>query len=88
MKIIARIVTDGKVTGIISGPDEIDQVIVVNGRKWRFDFDEHFGPFWLRADGEPRACQWPSKKEVWDEFNKWMKKYNRRKKRKARSGRR
>lgn len=63
---------DGKRNGIISGADFYDQQIVVNGRIWRFEFDRYLGPFWLRKDGEPRKCQVPTIKAVWDEFEKWQ----------------
>ena len=56
----------------IDGPDLVDQVIMVNGRAWMFDFDDRLGPLWLRKDGEPRECQNPNK-AVWDAFNQWMK---------------
>ena len=75
MKTIAKLVRDGEVIGIVSGPDASDQNIVVNDRVWRFDFDEYGGPLWLRKDGEPRACQCPTSKEVWDKFEEWHAKY-------------
>lgn len=59
----------------ISHSDVFNQTIEVNGKTWRFDFDKRFGPLWLRKDLEPRVCQNP-KKEVWDEFDKWLEKYN------------
>jgi len=48
MRTIRTIREGGKVVGIISGPDACDQSFVVNGRTWRFDFDEYGGPLWLR----------------------------------------
>lgn len=59
----------------LSHADVFNQVIEVNGREWRFDFDRRFGPLWLRKDGEPRVCQNP-KSEVWDGFQEWFEKYN------------
>ncbi|WP_397383433.1 hypothetical protein [Prosthecobacter sp.] len=71
MKTIGKILDGDQVIGIISGPDASDQSIVVNGREWRFDFCDYGGPLWLRKDGNPRACQCPTVKAVWDEFQKW-----------------
>lgn len=51
-------------------PDVCDQEINVDGRIWRFTFDRHLGPCWLKKDGEPRTCQVPHKR-VWEEFEKW-----------------
>ena len=59
---------------IISVCDAPDNEIIVNGRVWRFDFDRHLGPTWLRKDGSDRKCQNPNKK-VWDEFKKWFAEY-------------
>jgi hypothetical protein len=74
MKTIGHILGGGngrRVIGIISGPDAVNQVITVNGRPWRFDFDEMGGPLWLKADGTtPRACQNPNR-AVWDAFQIW-----------------
>jgi len=72
MKRIATIVENGRVTGLIHGPDFTDQSIEVAGRTWRFDFDEMGGPLWLKKDGEPRKCQCPSSKAVWKAFTKWF----------------
>ena len=48
---------------------------VVNGRVWRWEFHEWCGPSFLRKDGEPRKCQCPTVKAVWDAFEKWHRKY-------------
>lgn len=58
-------------TTIISVCDAPDNEIVVNGRVWRFDFDRHLGPTWLRKDGSDRKCQNPNK-TVWA---KWFAEY-------------
>ena len=71
MKLIAKITEDGQVVGLVHGPDEPDQSVVVNGKKWRFDFHEYCGPMWLRKNGEPRKCQNPNN-AVWDAFQKWF----------------
>ena len=71
MKTIGTIHDGSGVIGIISGPDACDQSFVVNGRTWRFDFDEYCGPLWLRKDGNPRVCQCPTIKAVWDKFQEW-----------------
>ena len=71
MKTIGTIHDGSGVIGIISGPDACDQAFVVNGRTWRFDFDEYCGPLWLRKDGNPRACQCPTIQAVWDKFQEW-----------------
>ena len=74
MKRIATITNDaGQVTGIVHGPDLVDQEITVNGRVWRFDFDKWMGPLWLRKDGCERKCQSPGK-AVWKAFERWAKK--------------
>ena len=53
--------------------------ITVNGRIWKFSFHRYCGPIWMKADGyTPRKCQNP-KKEVWDEFERWLKKKRRKK---------
>lgn len=51
MKLLATIVEGGCVVGLVHGPDAYDQRITVNGRVWRFDHDDRFGPLWLRKDG-------------------------------------
>jgi len=50
---------------------------VVNGRVWRWEFNEWGGPLWLRADGEPRKCQYPTAPAVWDAFTRWHHRYER-----------
>jgi hypothetical protein len=59
---------------IISVCDAPDNEVTVNGRVWRFDFDRHLGPTWLKKDGSDRKCQNP-KKAVWDAFQKWFAQY-------------
>jgi len=61
-------------TAIISVCDAPDNEVTVNGRVWRFDFDRHLGPTWLKKDGSDRKCQNP-KKTVWDAFKKWFAQY-------------
>jgi len=61
--------------------DVFDATIKVRGRVWHFDFDTMFGPLWLKADGStPRKCQNPNK-AVWDEWEKWHRRWLRRRKR-------
>ena len=74
MKRIATIVENGRVVGLVHGPDACDQRIRVNGKEWRFDFDEYGGPLWLRKDGEPRQCQNPNK-AVWRRWEGWHKRW-------------
>ena len=74
MRRLATIVQNGQVTGIIHGPDVFNQLVNVNGREWRFDFDERFGPNWLRKDGADRKCQNPNK-AVWKAFEEWHREY-------------
>jgi len=74
MKRIATIVENGRVVGLVHGPDACDQRILVNGKEWRFDFDEYGGPLWLRKDGEPRQCQNPNK-AVWRRWEGWHKRW-------------
>lgn len=76
MKRIATLIENGRVTGLVHGPDACDQTITVRGRVWRFDYDEQFGPLWLRKDGAERACQNPGK-AVWAEWEKWHRKWRR-----------
>ena len=66
-------------TTVITVCDLPNQQVTVQGRVWRFDYDRHFGPLWLRKDGTERSCQNP-KKEVWTAFELWLKKYNRKNK--------
>jgi hypothetical protein len=76
MKRIGTIVENGVVTGLIHGPDACNQVIIVNGRQWRFDFDEWCGPLWLKKDGStPRKNQCPPDR-VWKVWSKWQKKWD------------
>lgn len=76
MRRIATIVNENnQVTGLVHGPDAVNQQVKVNGRIWKFDFDEWMGPYWLKADGyTERKCQNP-KKEVWAAFEKWHEEY-------------
>lgn len=76
MKRIAEITENGRVVGLVHGADASDQEIVVNGRVWRFDYDEHCGPLWLRKDGAERKCQNPNK-AVWREFDAWYERWER-----------
>jgi hypothetical protein len=62
-------------TTIISVCDAPDNEITVNGRVWRFDFDRHLGPTWLKKNGEDRKCQNPNK-AVWKAFGKWFDQYH------------
>lgn len=78
MKRIATLLRDGMIVGLVHGPDAPDQQITVQGRVWRFDFDERLGPLWLRKDGVERKCQNPNK-AVWAEWTKWHLRYRRRK---------
>ena len=73
MKRIATLTENGRVVGIVHGPEFTDQTVKVNGKAWRFDFDRRGGPLWLRDDGEPRKCQNPNR-AVWMAFELWMKK--------------
>lgn len=72
MKRIATIVENGKVAGVVHGPDLTYQQIVVNGKAWMFDFDDQFGPLWLCRNGKPRENQ-EVPQAVWKEFQRWMK---------------
>ncbi len=56
---------------IITVSDFSDQEITVNGKVWRFDYDRHFGPLWLKKDGSERSCQNPNK-SVWAAFEQWL----------------
>ena len=62
-------------TTIISVCDMPDQQVTVNGRTWRFDYDRHLGPLWLKKDGTERKCQNPGK-PVWRAFDEWNKTKN------------
>lgn len=55
-------------TIIVHGPDLVDQKVVVKGRVWRFDYDQHFGPLWLREDGNQNV---PA--AVWRAYERWEK---------------
>jgi len=52
---------------------------VVNGRLWRWEFNEYSGPLFLRKDGSERKCQFPTVKAVWDAFEAWHIRYERNK---------
>ncbi len=86
MKTIGHILGGGngkRVIGIISGPDAVNQQITVNGRVWRFDYDDMGGPLWLKADGfTPRRCQNPHR-AVWKEWEAWHADYLKRHPRKS-----
>jgi hypothetical protein len=62
-------------TTIITMPDAADQAILVNGKWWRFDYCDYGGPLWLNKNGEPRKCQVPTSKAVWDAFGEWLHTY-------------
>jgi hypothetical protein len=62
------------VIGRVHGPDVVNQTIKALGKTWTFDFDERFGPLWLRHDGEPRKNQVVSK-AIWDAWEIWHKDY-------------
>ena len=57
---------------IVSVCDKPNNVIRVKGRTWRFDFDRHLGPTWLKKDGSERKCQYPNRL-VWLAFEQWLK---------------
>jgi len=81
MRVIATIHNEsGVCTGIVDGADADNQEIVVNGRVWRFDYDERWGPLWLKKDGSPRKCQVPTNHAVWAAWDEWRKKWEARKK--------
>jgi len=48
-------------------------ILVVNGKKYPFEFNQRFGPVFLRKDGEPKVNQPSEKHPVWAEFEKWLK---------------
>lgn len=75
MRRIAEIVEDGKLVGLVHGADAFNQEITVSGNAWRFDFDDWCGPLWLKKDGRPRKCQYPTNKAVWDAFDEWYRHY-------------
>ena len=56
---------------VITVADIFDQQVSVNGRIWRFDFDRHLGPLWLKKDKSERRCQNPNK-QVWKAFEQWL----------------
>jgi len=45
--------------------------VIVNGRRWNFEFNPWFGPLFLNSSGEPKKVQPAEKHPVWDEFQKW-----------------
>jgi hypothetical protein len=57
----------------IDYPDGYGEV-VVDGRKWSFDFHDYLGPTFLKKNGEVRKCQNP-KKAVWAAFEEWFQNY-------------
>ena len=73
MKRIATI-TDGhgNVTGLVHGPDLVDQSVRALGRTWRFDYDERLGPLWTKRDGSECKRQNPPK-AVWRAWERWYK---------------
>ncbi len=73
MKRIATLTDEeGRVTGVVHGPDFVDQKIKVRGQEWHFDYDLHHGPLWLRKDGMERRCQNPHI-GVWKALARWAK---------------
>lgn len=58
----------------IDYPDAYGEA-VVDGKTWRWDFHEYCGPLWLRKNGEPLKCQFPTNPKVWAAFEKWHKEY-------------
>lgn len=50
--------------------------VTVNGKVWNFEFHEFCGPMFLRKDGQPRRYIPSENHPVWNEFGKWLKKYN------------
>lgn len=71
MKRIATITDEkGRVTGLVHGPDLVNQSVRALGKIWRFDFDKWCGPLWLNKDGSDRKNQDPPK-AVWDAFQNW-----------------
>lgn len=45
--------------------------LIVNGKKWLFEYNPRFGPVFLRKDGEHKVHQPGEKHPVWKEFEKW-----------------
>jgi hypothetical protein len=60
---------------VITVCDLADQAVTVKGKIWRFDYDRHFGPLWLKKDGSERRCQNPNK-AVWKAFEQWLIEHN------------
>lgn len=48
-------------------------ILVVDGKKWPFEFSKRFGPVFLTKDGEPKVNQPAERHPVWVEFEKWEK---------------
>lgn len=83
MKTIATLRdNEGRIKGIVSGAEFRDQRVIVDGKEWRFDYDKHLGPHWMRKNGEPRSCQCPTNSKVWAAFDKWLSKHDPKPKRK------
>ena len=60
--------------GVVSFPDEVNQRAKdPEGRAWRFDFDKHTGPVFLRLDGEPLKRQPGPRSPAWVAFDRWFK---------------
>lgn len=49
--------------------------VIVDGRKWEFDFEDYGGPLWLKKNGGSRKCQFPTNKKVWAAFKEWLDEY-------------
>lgn len=61
---------------ICSFVDRADQVVMVRGRKVRFDFSELFGPLLLDDEGNPLKKQPISERDpFWPPFNAWLAEY-------------
>lgn len=48
-------------------------ILVVNGKKWTFEYNKRFGPTFLTKEGSPRAHQPNEGHPVWKAFKKWEK---------------
>lgn len=52
---------------------------IVDGKKWSWEFHEYCGPMFLTKKGQPRKCQCPTNKKVWDAFQSWHDEYRKNK---------
>jgi len=67
----------GHLTTIAGCPCFIDYAdayheVTIGRTVWRWDFHDYLGPTFLKANGEPRKCQCPTVKSLWEEFNAWL----------------